>query len=104
VGGVRLHAAVQLPEVRLVQHGQDAVLQLAGALAGDDLHELDLLAYGPEDRGAYRPVDVAIAAEDTMKIDGQRLRHSDPRAAVPGDHVVHLRRRHRDPRAVRVDD
>src|SRR6266536_1194548 len=66
IAGVGFHAPVELLEMRLIQHRQNTMLQLAGAFAGDDLHDLDLLLNRTKDHGTHSSVDVPVTPEDPM--------------------------------------
>jgi len=116
VGRVGLHADVELLDVLLRQHGQHPLLQLARALARDDLDDVDPGGGGLEEGLAQREVDVAVVAEDRVQIQREQdnpLRCArspaaagDPRAArtvaayvclrvtpevlvSPGAHIIH---------------
>src|SRR6266540_7326657 len=83
IGGVGLEAPVQLPEVLLPEQGEDALLQLTGAFAWNDLHKRRLRTNGLEEDAADSSVDVAITPEDGMEVQRQGHVMSVPAAPRP---------------------
>src|SRR5579859_6025739 len=81
--GVLLHPVVQRLDLLLVEEAQHALLELAGALAGDDLDERRLLRHGLVDDRAQGAVDVPAAVVDVVQVELQlHVTHPPPRGRV----------------------
>ncbi len=66
---VLLQAMVQLLDVFLFQETDDAFLELAAALARDDLNELDPLGYGLIDHAVKLRINGIALVENIMEVE-----------------------------------
>jgi acyl-CoA thioester hydrolase len=66
--GVLLDAVVKRLDLLLVEEAEDMLLQLAAALAGDDLDEWCLLRYRLVDDRPQRTVDLAATVVDVVQV------------------------------------
>src|SRR5699024_3718238 len=85
---VLLHPVVARLDVLAVEEPEDPLLQLAAALAGDDLDRLRPGAFRLVENALQRTVDVRAPVVDVVQVEGELHRGLTPRPArSPGPGV-----------------
>src|SRR5215469_16113390 len=67
--GILLHPVIESLDLLLVEEPEDVLLQLARALARDDLDQRGLRPHGLVDDSSQRAVDVLAAVVDVMQVE-----------------------------------